>query len=39
MSSNQFQEQAKQHAVKAIDFDQKGQIEPAIFYYIVIITI
>lgn len=38
MSSNQFQEQAKQHAVKAIEFDQKGQIEPAIFYYLVILT-
>ena len=36
MSSNQFHEQAKQHAVKAIEFDQTGQIESAIFYYLVI---
>jgi len=33
--SNHLQEQARQHAIKAIEFDQVGDKESAIFYYLV----
>jgi hypothetical protein len=33
--SNHLQEQARQHAIKAIEFDQAGDKESAIFYYLV----
>ena len=35
MSTNHLQEQARQHAIKAIEFDQAGDKESAIFYYLV----
>ena len=32
--SNHLQEQARQHAIKAIEFDRAGDKESAIFYYL-----
>ena len=35
MSASQLREDAKKHALKAIEFDRKGELESAKFYYLV----
>lgn len=32
---NNLQEKAKQHAIKAVELDQNGRLESAVFYYLV----